>query len=258
MAGNPNPKISSVYEGLTVRNGTAAANWSGVVRLVPGRLDAPLHWKKPRMVFVDSMSDLFHESLDFITIGRIFNTMADAYWHTFQVLTKRPERMPEFCHKWMASRGYSFMPKNIWLGTSVENQAMFDRRVPYLDQIGAAVTFLSLEPLLERVNIEPFLYDTMPVPWQTQSGRWVIVGGESGTGARPCALEWIGDVVAQCQDAKVPVFVKQLGSFVVSEHRKDLDGKWAWRAGLKNKKGGDMDEWPEYLRVRQFPEVAHG
>lgn len=198
------------------------------VRLVPEALDLPLRWRKPRRIFVNSMSDLFHEEVPESFIVDVFATMMEARRHVFQVLTKRPERMRDF----LASRP-SERPTlpNVWLGTSVEDQAAADERIPHLLATPAAVRFLSCEPLLGPVDLD------MVVTEGTGCLDWVIVGGESGRKARPCDVSWVRSLVGQCRAADVPVFVKQLGA----AHR------------LYDAKGGDPAEWPEDLRVRQWP-----
>lgn len=197
------------------------------------RLSVPLKWKKPRMVFVNSMSDLFHESVPFEFVMRVFEVMGNTN-HTYQVLTKRASRMLEFCQTQM------IMPlPNVWLGVSVEGPANFDR-ITYLQRSAAAIRFLSLEPLLNAVA---------PVPLHKID--WVIVGGESGPKARPFDLRWAYDIVRQCQQAKVPVFVKQLGALPTFSGG---EGKAAiTNLKLADSHGGNMAEWPEDLRVREFP-----
>jgi hypothetical protein len=143
---------------------------------------------------------------------------------------------------------------NVWLGTSVEDQVRADERLPLLRECPGQVRWLSCEPLLERVKLDLASID------------WVVVGGESGPLARPCALEWVEDVVDQCRAAGVACFVKQLGAVVVSEERSadsvgearalvgdDKNDRWLWYAGLGDKKGGNMEEWPDPLRVRMYP-----
>lgn len=223
------------------------------------RLEQPLHWRKPRRVFVNSLSDLFHDDVPDAFIVSVFAAMAASRQHQFQVLTKRPKRMQAFVselgmsikplEKAARELGYSFnfdgIPllrwpiPNVWLGVSVENQRFADERIPVLLQTHAAVRFISAEPLLGPIKIERFMLDG---PFL----NWVIVGGESGPGSRPFDLAWARSIVQQCQTAGVPCFVKQLGAFP--------------RAGrmlfLRDKKGGDPDEWPADLRVREFPKVG--
>ncbi len=160
--------------------------------LHPHMLDKPLEWKKPSVIFVNSMSDLFHKGEPDEFIIAVFKTMNKAYWHQFQVLTKRPERVLELNKK------LNWTP-NIWMGTSVENADYMDR-IDMLRKTSAKIKFLSLEPLLSALpNMNLKKID------------WVIVGGESGFKARPMKLEWVLDIQEQCQEADVPFFFKQWG-----------------------------------------------
>ncbi|HXF52094.1 MAG TPA: phage Gp37/Gp68 family protein [Dehalococcoidia bacterium] len=162
------------------------------LRLWPERLPLPLQWSRPRMIFVNSMSDLFHEDVPDDFIAEVFDVMTRASWHTFQVLTKRAERLVEMARRlpW---------PNNVWMGVSVENQR-FVSRADLLRQTPARVKFLSCEPLLGPLRLDLHGID------------WVIVGGESGPGARPMRPEWARDVREQCQRAGVPFFFKQWGA----------------------------------------------
>jgi len=220
----------------------------------PERLDLPLRWRKPRTVFVNSMSDLFHDSVDVDFVAKVFAVMAMAPRHTFQVLTKRPGRMVSILGKdWLArhvasamfwARGYdapSELPwplPNVWLGASVENQHWADVRIPKLLETPAAVRFLSCEPLLGPVDLAGWLgtpcgrcggIGLVPDPtsasgqancrcWR-RGGRaegvdWVIVGGESGPGARPMHPDWARSLRDQCVAAGVPFFFKQWGEWL--------------------------------------------
>jgi protein gp37 len=155
-------------------------------------LELPLTWKKPQMIFVNSMSDLFHEEAPLEFVQRVFDTMRRASWHTFQILTKRSRRLFEM------NREIDW-PVNVWMGVSVENQR-YTFRIEHLRQTNAHVKFLSLEPLLG------------PLPGLDLRGiDWVIVGGESGPGARPMAEEWVIDIRDQCLAARAPFFFKQWG-----------------------------------------------
>ena len=162
------------------------------LQLRPERLEQPLTWKQPRMIFVNSMSDLFHEDIELAYIREVFKVMRKANWHTFQILTKRSQRMAEIAPRlrW---------PDNIWMGVSVENQR-WTRRVDDLRRVGAEVRFLSCEPLLGPLQLDLREID------------WVIVGGESGPRARPMKPEWARDIRRQCQDAGVAFFFKQWGA----------------------------------------------
>lgn len=182
------------------------------LRLWPSRLELPLSWKRPRMIFVNSMSDLFHPDVPDEFIRRLFDVMARADWHTFQVLTKRPERAA------MLSPHLPW-PANVWMGTSVENQR-FTSRIASLRKTGARVKFLSCEPLLGPLRLD------------LRGVDWVIVGGESGPGARPMRADWARAVREQCVEAGVPFFFKQWGAhdergIRVGKHRAGrlLDGR---------------------------------
>ena len=193
MAGNPNAAMQAAYRGL-VTGAAGNLDWSGTVRTLPERLDEPLHWRKPRRVFVNSLSDLFHKDVPDEFIAQVFATMERACWHTFQVLTKRSSRLRALSAKlpW---------PDNVWAGVSVES-AEYAFRIDDLRATGAKVKFLSLEPLLGHL------------PDLNLSGiDWVIVGGESGPKARQMKVEWARDIRDQCVAAGVPFFFKQMGVF---------------------------------------------
>ena len=280
-----------------VRAGRAV--FTGDVRCLEDRLVEPLHWRKPRRVFVCSMADLFHESVPFAFIDRVWAVMALCPQHTFQVLTKRPERMAEYLagvddarrHQMNdfansisepADNDFAYnapwpLP-NVWVGTSVEDQARADERIPHLLRCPAVVRFLSVEPLLEAVDLrlrqevltdlmdaegrQPGMRGRYPLPsapFEARTRRWhflhwVIVGGESGPKARPCDVGHVRGVVQQCRAAGVPVFVKQLGAFPFAEASRATQADLAmFGHRLKDRKGGDPAEWPEDLRVREWP-----
>lgn len=183
------------------------------LRLVPERLEEPLKWKKPRMIFVNSMSDLFHEEVPNDYIKEVFNVMTKAHWHIFQVLTKRSERLRKISSslEW---------PSNVWMGVSIESNK-YTYRSEHLSQVPSAVRFLSVEPLLEMIPSLPL-----------NNINWVIVGGESGRYARHMKIEWARSIKNQCEKARVAFFLKQLG-------------------GRLNKRGGEMAlldgrTWREY------------
>ena len=201
------------------------------VRFHAERLVQPSRWRRPRRVFVNSMSDLFHEALTDLQIMQVFAAMRAAPRHTFQVLTKRADRMLVYMQECEVEP-----PQNVWLGVSVENQATADERIPLLFQTPAALRFLSVEPLLDKVAFNAFLLDGID---------WIIVGGESGPRARRCDIDHVRSVVWAGFRAGIPVFVKQLGSRPV---RGDAMGPY-----MEDRKGGDPAEWPEDLRVREFP-----
>lgn len=168
------------------------------VTLHPDLLELPLSWKKPKRIFVNSMSDLFHQDVPLDFIKSVFNTMERASWHTFQILTKRSDRLLELSSElpW---------PPNVWQGVSVEDERVI-YRIDHLREVPARIRFLSLEPLigpLDNLNLTGI--------------HWVIVGGESGPGARPMLKEWVSSIRDQCVKHKVPFFFKQWGG--VQKHR---------------------------------------
>jgi protein gp37 len=174
--------------------------------LHPQALEIPLGWKKPQMIFVNSMSDLFHKDVPVDFIQQVFDVMRRADWHRFQVLTKRAERLLEIDQQieW---------PSNVWMGVSVENQD-YKYRIDLLRQTHAKIKFLSLEPLLgplPRLNLKNI--------------NWVIVGGESGPGARPLLEEWVIDIRDQCKVKRVPFFFKQWGGVQKKRAGRLLRGK---------------------------------
>lgn len=294
LAENPSKKVRDVYQGLTVING-AGPNWTGLVREIPERLSQPLRWRKPSMIFVNSMSDLFHENISdnflihaFAVMGNSHIATGNDHTHTFQVLTKRAERLAEFTQRlrWQNCFGFlelerpyminnlpyvadsdwrllgqakpggttqrapGWMPPQIWLGVSVESAA-YKSRIDLLRKVPAAVRFISIEPLLEDIGT----LDLTGI-------HWVIVGGESGPEARPFDLQWARNIIAQCKAANVPCFVKQMGSRPFSIKDK-IGFKGTQEHGIKlpdgfyrhlnSGKGGDPAEWPADIRVRDFP-----
>jgi protein gp37 len=176
------------------------------VTLHPAMLDVPFRWKKPRRIFVNSMSDLFHDSVPTAFIQKVFEVMADAHWHDYQILTKRAARLRDLdpVLEW---------PNHVWMGVSVENHRFVDR-IDYLRRTRAKLKFLSLEPLLG------------PLPRLDLNGiHWVIAGGESGPGARPMQSEWVRDIRDQCAANGVPFFFKQWGGVFKSRTGRELDGR---------------------------------
>ena len=169
-------------------------------------LELPLQWKKPQIIFVNSMSDLFHKEVPLEFVKRMFDVMQRASWHQFQILTKRSDRLLEL------SPQLDWAP-NIWMGVSVELYK-YVYRIDHLRQTGAKIKFLSLEPLLG------------PLPALNLNGiDWAIVGGESGPGARPIDREWVVDIRNQCRKSKVPFFFKQWGGFNKKKNGRELDGR---------------------------------
>jgi len=195
---------------------TFAERWRGVVghpyehgfdlTLRPERLTQPLTWKKPLMIFVNSMSDLFHRDVPDGYIIQCFRTMQAAFWHRFQVLTKRPERLRRLSPRLV-------FPANIWVGVSVETPQYY-WRIAHLQAVPAAIRFLSCEPLLLALPLLPL-----------KGIDWVIVGGESGSGARPIRASWVRDVRRQCRVSRVPFFFKQWGGARKKAAGRKLDGR---------------------------------
>lgn len=180
--------------------------WNSRMEPVEEALDDPLHWKQPSTIFVNSMSDLFHENVDVGFIERVFDVMNRAHWHQFQVLTKRSERLREL------SPRFRWTP-NIWQGVSVESAAYLGR-VEHLRYCGAQIKFLSLEPLLGPLD-----------QIDLKGVQWAIVGGESGPGCRPMKLEWVRDIRLQCMQSNVAFFFKQWGHLRNNPDSKDPTAK---------------------------------
>lgn len=286
---------TDAYDGTTRKRGNGKVDWTGVLRMHEDRLDQPLRWKRPRVIFVNSMSDLFHPSVPVDFIDRVFAVMALCPQHTFQVLTKRPERAAEYMatgqgrcldpgrfgavidasfelqHRglikpFMRDGSGAWWPlANVWIGTSVEDQAAADDRIPHLLRCPAAVRFLSCEPLLGPMDLVK-MQDVAGMCANPLTGKhhgdyeydgngiqWVIVGGESGPGARPFNIQWARSIIAQCRAAGVACFVKQLGAKPY-----DDDGEMSFFPEgcerLLDRKGGDPSEWPADLRIREMPD----
>ncbi len=190
------------------------------LKILPARLDEPLKRKTPTTYFVNSMSDLFHEEIPFEFIEQVISTIEQADWHTFQILTKRADRMEQF----FINRA---VPKNAWLGVTVEDKKYGVPRIDNLRRIKAAIRFLSVEPLLEDIG----KIDLTDI-------HWVIVGGESGSRARPMSIEWVENVRLQCEAADVAFFFKQWGGW-------GADGKKrAKKANGRELNGRTWDEMP--------------
>jgi protein gp37 len=294
------------YEGL-VRSSASGPRWTGELAVNWDGIDQPLRWRRPRRIFVNSMSDLFHEKLSDKAIDRVFAVMLAADWHDFLVLTKRPERARAYLTtadrseriqavvdaELRANRRLGGGPDrratmiagrrlplpNVWIGASVEDQRSADERVPILLDTPAAVRWLSVEPLLGPVELQDedtsylrgIALDLVADPIGTPGLDWIVVGGESGPGARPCRVSWIRDLVRQCDAADVPVFVKQLGA-VPFEDQDASEWPAAWPEhvecrlaepapaheayGLRSRKGEDPSEWPSDLRRRELPAAS--
>jgi protein gp37 len=261
-----NPKLGNKYAGTVQQAGHKTA-WTGKINLHPDVIEKMLSRKhrkdkKQQKVFVNSMSDIFHQDVPFEFIDKFMAAAAVTPYVIYQLLTKREGRMVEYYSgidlliRWRkalqlmdhAETIDAFLPDlyplpNVWQGVSVEDQKRADMRIPELLKVPAAVRWLSCEPLLEAVDLTPTLSKG---EGGTDDVHWVVVGAESGHGARECKIEWIESIVAQCQAAGVPVFVKQLGKTIAKE------------LGLKDSHGGDMREWPDslnHLKIREFPEI---
>lgn len=241
--------------------------WNGVVREARHKLDEPLGWSKPQVVFANSMADLFHKKVALRYIEAVLGVMAACPQHTFQVLTKRPERMRDILKQltnnaasdllayvraaaYARTKGYSDEHRrkkllqttisldkawplpNIWWGASIEDRERRSR-IQELRETPAAVRFLSCEPLLENLG-----------ELDLEGIDWVIIGGESGVRARPMELDWARNIVEQCRTQNVAVFVKQLGR------------RWSDEALSKGVKGEKMRDWPQDLQVREMPATA--
>jgi protein gp37 len=265
---------------------------TGVI-LHDDRLTLPLTWRKPRRVFVNSLSDLFHEGVPASHIAKVFAVMAATPQHTYQILTKRPARMRSLLRdecrcgaghqpsvhfrsamSWAVSKANGdgvpgpserqvyheagWPLPNVWLGVSTEDQQWAEARIPLLLETPAAVRFISAEPLLGPIDLRNLkargaVMDALGGDVKTLDGEvytgtpsvldWVIIGGESGPGARPMDTLWAMDLVIQCSARRLPMFVKQLGSV------------WARENGAADRKGGDPAEWPKGLQERHFPRV---
>jgi protein gp37 len=293
MTANPNPLVSQAYAGTE-----AGGEWTGKVNLLTDRLDQPLRWRKPRRIFVNAQSDLFHKDVPDEFIARVFAVMALTPRHTYQVLTKRHGRMRSLLRSDNfrpavedAMRGivaayrterawYAAWPlPNLWLGVSVEDQSTADLRMPALLDTPAAVRWISAEPLLGPVDLRGLLQcfhcktthkfelcDRMshPVPYGALSKRhvdWVVVGGESGPGARPMHPAWARTLRDQCAASGVPYFFKQWGEWapedqtpeetvIPAQYRHD-DSTGCMRLGRRA--SGDLldgvlhHEWPVIL-----------
>jgi protein gp37 len=200
---------------------TFAERWRGVkghpfefgfdLRLVPEKLADPLKWKTPRRIFVNSMSDMFHEDIPEEYIAHVASIMRLADWHTYQILTKRPKRMESLLTGRLREAAVA---RHIWWGVTVENRKHGLPRIDALRRTGAAMKFLSIEPLLEDLG-----------PFDLTGIDWVIVGGESGPGARPLEQDWVISIQKQCSEAKVPFFFKQWGGVQKSRYGRELNGR---------------------------------
>jgi protein gp37 len=234
-------------------------------------LDEPRRQRNPCTIFVGDMFDLFHEAIPTDLIVQVFRAMCVSdLRHTFQILTKRTARMKEFFLGWNSHTRdfgslwpYTWPRPNIWLGTSVEDEKRRDERVPRLLETPAVIRFLSVEPQLEAIDFEPESIDGMPTVNMLRGADWcdppvpgidwVICGGESGPGARPFNISWAESLLAECEAAHVPFFMKQLGSKPERDGGRYIGNFDGYQRHEVSGKGGQMHEWPPSLRVREFP-----
>lgn len=245
-------------------------------------LEEPLRRKKPATIFVGDMFDLFHETIPAEFLDRVFNVALQCPQHTFQFLTKRAQRMHDYLTNDAANGGYCwenvpacFLAPDactwLWFGVSVEDQPRADERIPLLLQTPAAVRFLSVEPMLEAVDLNLTNALGCGDSDHKKGGKfggmcngvdWVICGGESGPGARPFNLAWAESLLEQCRAAGVPFFMKQVGSNPLMPKVMELNAHGEFLTEttchdpvplIVTSKGGEMADWPEHLRVREFP-----
>jgi protein gp37 len=185
----------------------------------------PFKWKTGKLVFTCSWSDWFIEEAD-PWRDEAWNVIRKTPHHTYQILTKRPERIDRHLP-------VDWPLRNVWLGVSAENQRRLEERAPILNAVpGRVIRFLSIEPMIGPVDLTGL-----------RDIDWIIVGGESGPGARFMSLDWVETIIRQCRNMGIPLFVKQLGEY------------WSKRVSAKDRKGGNMAEWPAWLRVRQWPSL---
>ena len=205
------------------------------VTLHPDQITLPLRWRQPRRIFVNSMSDLFHEAIPDEFIYQVFQVMGQAHWHIFQVLTKRAQRLADLAPQlpW---------PPNVWQGVSVEN-AHYAWRIAYLQTVPAAIRFLSIEPLLEPIT-------TLPL----EGIHWVVVGGESGPSHRPIDPDWVRSIRDQCLATDIPFFFKQWGGRTSKSGGQVLDGRvWNQMPSRCDAAQLDLSNFGVAVPIRQQP-----
>lgn len=265
-----NPKVLGEWGPGSTRSIAAESYWR-----------QPIAWNREaeragerRRVFCLSLGDVFEDHPDLpeqrARLGKLILETPNLDW---LLLTKRPERWRQATSEmWVRFVPEAPLPPNVWLGTSVEDQTRADERIPHLLQVQAAVRFLSMEPLLGPVTLDISKWGRCF--HEGHAGRdhladhrdcachldWVIVGGESGPGARPCEVSWVRSIVEQCQESRVAVFVKQLGARPAGCSIAGCEGECEDSAPirLRDHKGGDWSEWPEDLRIRELPRGASG
>lgn len=273
-----NPKTKADYSEV-ITDG----KWNGKTTLVHNSLFKPAGWRLPRLIFVCSMGDLFHESISFDAINMIFEEMNRHARHIFIVLTKRPERLTQFAEWKIWRKDVQNIPwrpsENVWIGVTAENQEQANARIPHLMKIPAAVKFVSIEPMLSQIDIS-FIRSSScsgytplkPHPIGSPDRpfiNWVICGGESGHNARPVHPDWVRSLKDQCQAAEVPFFFKQWGEYkpmgtmgdfqILPFGKYDPESKFGFLKTGKHKSGNTLDgvkyeEYPNEIkpaRLRQ-------
>jgi protein gp37 len=268
-----NPAMKDKYAGTVEKTAAGKLNWTGKVNMHEPSLLKPLKTRKPTVFFVNSMSDLFHDEVPFEFVRTLFGIMAVCKDHTFQILTKRPQRMQAFfdwlkeidpemmddpanyaydlCTEYGIETGCgsafiteSWPLENVWLGVSVEDQEAANERIPYLNSIPAAVKFLSCEPLLGPVNLRKALEDSLKYHAGGLKNciSWVIVGGESGHGARPMNPDWARSLRDQCHQAGIPFLFKQWGNWKYAGGNSRKENIGAWEGAKRPTIGMDAGE----------------
>jgi protein gp37 len=282
-ANSPRLQQFDQYKGVVDGDG----NWNGEIAFVPKVLGQLIRSKKRRRVFAPSMGDPFHQGVKDEWLDQFFVTVALTPHITYQVLTKRPERMLEYCDRLYGDRfrhqiqlrglerdenltkiyNRNLPLSNLWLGVTVENEAAANERIPLLLQTPAAVRFLSVEPLLEAIDLvdgemhnpgfgegHPWLNPLGGIVYDNEGNfscapaiDWGIIGGESGSAARPFEMEWAQLLINQFQEAKIPIFMKQVGSNAFYEGKPFK---------TKSRAGSDPKEWPEWAQIQEFPDSS--
>lgn len=237
--------INQPYQGLAYFDETGRSRWTGKLAVVPHQLDLPIRWQKPDLVFVNSMSDLYHEDMDINAIINSYEVMETANWHIYQTLTKRAELLADTRTKITLKSGrnlYSNPLPNEWLGISVEDEKTAIERAKYLGNTPAAVRWISAEPLIGNIDWERLIIES--------KANWIVIGGESRQGdekkCREMPISWIRDGINVCNKLGIPVFIKQLGY-------------WTAKFTLRPEKfkadpsGKKPECWPEDIAVQNYP-----
>jgi protein gp37 len=233
------------YEGLAFLDEAGKSHWTGKVIAVPEHLEDPIRWQRPSMIFTNSMSDLFHESVELDAIINSFEVMERANWHIYQTLTKRPERMPEILHKITLKSGRNLgknpLP-NVWIGVTMEDEKTAAERSKWLAKTPASVRWWSAEPLIGNCDWQKWIVES--------KSDWVVFGGESKQGeahtVRPMEMGWIREGLAACDRLGVKAFVKQLGYWLAKETLRAEKFK-------ADPSGKKPFCWPEDVKVQDYP-----